>query len=169
MIEWLVKGGPVMIPLLLASVVALAVALERLWYLYSTRVDSEDLIDEVKLNLNEGKFLQAVQVAKRSKGQVANLVAAGIAYSDLPADDLRERLDDVGRDELYKMERRLAVLDGVATIAPLLGLLGTVTGIIKSFNVMGGMDGLSSPQALSVGIAEALITTATGLDRKSGV
>lgn len=163
MIDWLVKGGPVMIPLLFASVLALAVALERLWYLYSTRVDSEDLIDEVKLNLNEGKFLQAVQVAKRAKGQVANMVATGIAYSDLPADDLKERLDDVGRDELYKMERRLVVLDGVATIAPLLGLLGTVTGIIKSFNVMGGMDGLSSPQALSVGIAEALITTAAGL------
>lgn len=163
MIDWLVRGGPVMIPLLFASVLAVAVALERLWYLYSTRVDSEDLMDEVKLNLNEGKLLQAVQVAKRSKGQVANLVATGIAYSDLPADDLKERLDDVGRDELYKMERRLTILDGVATIAPLLGLLGTVTGIIKSFNVLGGMDGLSSPQALSVGIAEALITTAAGL------
>src|SRR5690625_3748362 len=163
MIEWLVKGGPVMIPLLLASVLALAVALERLWYLYRTKVDSEDLIDEVKLNLNEGKFLQAVQVAKRARGQVANLVATGVAYSDLPADDLKERLDDVGRDELFKMERRLVILDGVATIAPLLGLLGTVTGIIKSFNVLGGMDGLSSPQALSVGIAEALITTAAGL------
>lgn len=163
MIDWLVKGGPVMIPLLFASVLAVAVALERLWYLYRTKVDSEDLIDEVKLNLNEGKFLQAVQVAKRARGQVANLVATGVAYSDLPADDLRERLDDVGRDELFKMERRLVILDGVATIAPLLGLLGTVTGIIKSFNVLGGMDGLSSPQALSVGIAEALITTAAGL------
>lgn len=163
MIDWLVKGGPVMIPLLFASVLAVAVALERLWYLYRTKVDSEDLIDEVKLNLNEGKFLQAVQVAKRARGQVANLVATGVAYSDLPADDLRERLDDVGRDELFKMERRLVILDGVATISPLLGLLGTVTGIIKSFNVLGGMDGLSSPQALSVGIAEALITTAAGL------
>lgn len=163
MIDWLVKGGPVMIPLLFASVLAVAVALERLWYLYRTKVDSEDLIDEVKLNLNEGKFLQAVQVAKRARGQVANLVATGVAYSDLPADDLRERLDDVGRDELFKMERRLVILDGVATISPLLGLLGTVTGIIKSFNVLGGMDGLSSPQTLSVGIAEALITTAAGL------
>lgn len=163
MIDLLFKGGPVMIPLLLASVIALAVALERLWYLSSTKVDSEDLMDEVKLNINEGKLLQAVQVAKRSKGQVANLVATGIAYSDLPADELKERLDDVGRNELFKMERRLIVLDSVATIAPLLGLLGTVTGIIKSFNVLGGMDGLSSPQALSVGIAEALITTAAGL------
>lgn len=163
MIDWLVKGGPVMIPLLFASVLAVAVALERLWYLFSTRVDSEDLMDEVKLNLNEGKLLQAVQIAKRSKGQVAALVATGIAYSDLPADDLKERMDDVGQEELFKMERRLIILDSVATIAPLLGLLGTVTGIIKSFNVMGALEGAGSPQALSVGIAEALITTAAGL------
>lgn len=163
MIDWLVKGGPVMIPLLFASVLAVAVALERLWYFYSTRVDSEDLMDEVKLNLNEGRLLQAVQIAKRARGQVSNLVATGIAYSDLPSDELKERLAEVGREELFKMERRLIVLDSVATIAPLLGLLGTVTGIIKSFNVLGAMGGAGTPQALSVGIAEALITTAAGL------
>lgn len=163
MIDWLVKGGPVMIPLLFASILAVAVTLERLWFLYSTRVDSEDLMDEVKLNINEGRLLQAVQIAKRARGQVATLIATGIAYSDLPLDELKERLADVGRDELYKMERRLIVLDSVATIAPLLGLLGTVTGIIKSFNVLGSMGSASSPQALSVGIAEALITTAAGL------
>lgn len=163
MLDTLVKGGPVMIPLLFASVLAVAVTLERLWYLYSTRVDSEDLMDEVKLNLNQGKFMQAVQVAKRAKGQVATIIATAIAYSDLPAGELRTRLEEIGRDELFKMERRLIVLDSIVTIAPLLGLLGTVTGIIKSFNVMAAMEGLDSPQMLSVGIAEALITTAAGL------
>lgn len=163
MVDVIVKGGPVMYPLLLASVLALAVSLERLWYLYRTRVDSEDLMDEVRLNLNQGKLMQAVQVAKRSRSQVAALIATAIAYSDLPPDELREKLDDVGRVELYKMERRLVMLDAVVTIAPLLGLLGTVTGIIRSFNVLGALEGLASPQALSVGIAEALITTAAGL------
>lgn len=163
MVDVLVKGGPVMIPLLFASVLAVAVALERLWYLFSTRVDSDDLMDEVRLHLNQGKLMQAVQVAKRSKGQVAALVATAIAYSDLPLDELRERMADVGRVELYKMERRLVVLDAIVTIAPLLGLLGTVTGIIRSFNVLAALEGLASPQALSIGIAEALITTAAGL------
>lgn len=163
MVDVIVKGGPVMIPLLFASVLAIAVSLERLWYLYSTRVDSEDLMDEVRLNLNQGKLMQAVQVAKRSKGQVAALVATAIAYSDLPPDQLKERMEDVGRVELFKMERRLVMLDAIVTIAPLLGLLGTVTGIIRSFNVMGALEGLHSPQVLSVGIAEALITTAAGL------
>ncbi len=163
MVDAIVKGGPIMIPLLFASVLAVAVALERLWYLYSTRVDSEDLMDEVRLNLNQGKLMQAVQVAKRSKSQVASLVATAIAYSDLPADQLKEKMEDVGRAELYKMERRLVMLDAIVTIAPLLGLLGTVTGIIRSFNVLAALEGLASPQALSVGIAEALITTAAGL------
>lgn len=163
MVDAIVKGGPVMIPLLFASVLAVAVALERLWYLYSTRGDSEDLMDEVRLNLNQGKLMQAVQVAKRSKSQVAALVATAIAYSDLPTEQLKEKMEDVGRAELYKMERRLVMLDAIVTIAPLLGLLGTVTGIIQSFNVLAALEGLASPQALSVGIAEALITTAAGL------
>ncbi|HEY8416534.1 MAG TPA: MotA/TolQ/ExbB proton channel family protein [Limnochordales bacterium] len=163
MLDILVKGGPVMIPLLFCSVLAVAVALERLWYLYSTRVDSEDLMDEVKLALSQGKLLEAVQIAKRSRSQVAALVATGIAYSDRPREELREVLDEVGRAELYKMERRLVILDLVATVSPLLGLLGTVTGIIRTFNVIGALQGLGSPQDLSLGIAEALITTAAGL------
>ncbi|MBO8140994.1 MAG: MotA/TolQ/ExbB proton channel family protein [Firmicutes bacterium] len=163
MIDVLVKGGLVMIPLLFCSVLTVAVALERLWYLYSTRADSDDLMDEVKLALEQGKVLEAVQIAKRSRGQVAALVATGIAYSDRPRDELKERLEEVGRDELYKMERRLVMLDSIATIAPLLGLLGTVTGIMRSFNVLGSLAGLDSPQVLASGIAEALITTAAGL------
>ncbi|HLT58284.1 MAG TPA: MotA/TolQ/ExbB proton channel family protein [Limnochordales bacterium] len=163
MLDILVKGGPVMIPLLFCSVLAVAVSLERLWYLYSTRVDSEDLMDEVKLALSQGKLLEAVQIAKRSRGQVAALVATGIAYSDRPRDELREVLDEVGRAEVFKMEQRLVLLDAVATISPLLGLLGTVTGIIRTFNILGALQGLGSPQDLSSGIAEALITTAAGL------
>lgn len=163
MLDILVKGGPVMIPLLFCSVLAVAVSLERLWYLYSTRVDSEDLMDEVKLALSQGKLLEAVQIAKRSRSQVAALIATGIAYSDRPREELKELLDEVGRDEVYKMERRLVVLDLVATVSPLLGLLGTVTGIIRTFNVIGALQGLGSPQDLSLGIAEALITTAAGL------
>ncbi|MFO7265411.1 MAG: MotA/TolQ/ExbB proton channel family protein [Limnochordales bacterium] len=163
MVDIIVKGGPVMIPLLFISVLALAVSLERLWYFFSTRVDSDDLMDEVRLNLTQGKVMQAVQVAKRSKSQVAALIATAVAYSDLPLDQLKEKLEDVGRAELFKMERRMVLLETVVNIAPLLGLLGTVTGIIRSFNVLGALEGLATPQDLSLGVAEALITTAAGL------
>jgi len=107
--------------------------------------------------------MQAVQVAKRSKSQVAALIATAVAYSDLPLDQLKEKLEDVGRAELFKMERRMVLLETVVNIAPLLGLLGTVTGIIRSFNVLGALEGLATPQDLSLGVAEALITTAAGL------
>lgn len=72
-------------------------------------------------------------------------------------------MEEIGRLEIYKMERRMNVLDVIIGIAPLLGLLGTVTGIIKSFNILAALEGISQPSALSAGIAEALITTAAGL------
>lgn len=163
MLDVLFKGGPVMIPLLFSSILALAIALERFWYLSKTRVDSEELINEVRLSLEEGKPLEAIHQLKRQRGPVARILAAGLAFSDRNREDLRSRLTQVGQDEVFKMERRLSVLDTVVTVAPLLGLLGTVTGIIASFQVLGTMDGLGDPQELSQGIAEALITTAAGL------
>ncbi|NMB15734.1 MAG: MotA/TolQ/ExbB proton channel family protein [Firmicutes bacterium] len=163
MMDIVLKGGPVMIPLLFSSVLALAVGLERLIYLWRSRVDTEDLMDDIKLALQQGKVLEAMQIAKKSRGPVAAILAAGIAQYDRPREEIRQHLEEVGAHELYKMERRMVVLDSIVTIAPLLGLLGTVTGIMRSFNVLAAMQGAHSPEALSYGIAEALITTAAGL------
>lgn len=164
MLDIIIKGGPVMIPLLLASVIAVAVSLERIWYLAKTRADSEELMEDVKLCLQEGKVLEAMQLLRKSKGPVAAILSAGIAYSDRPKEELREHLEEVGQDEIFKMERGLGLLATIVTIAPMLGLLGTVTGIISSFRVLGNFQGVeSNPAALAVGIAEALITTAAGL------
>ncbi len=163
MVEFIVRGGPVMIPLLFCSIVAVAVILERFWFLYRTRVDTEELMDDVKLSLGQGKVLEAMQLAKKSRGPVASVLSAGIAYYDREKEEIKERMEEVGREEIHRMERRMTILDAIVNIAPLLGLLGTVTGIIKSFNVMAALDGIDAPAALSVGIAEALITTATGL------
>lgn len=164
MLEFIIKGGPLMIPLLLSSVIALAVSIERAWYLAKTRADTEELMDDVKLCLQEGKLLEAMQLLKKSKGPVAAILSAGIAYSDRAKEELREHLEEVGQDEIFKMERGLGLLSTIVTIAPMLGLLGTVTGILQSFRVLGNFQGIeSNPAALAVGIAEALITTATGL------
>lgn len=163
MVEFIVRGGPVMIPLLFCSVLAVAVCLERLWYLLGSRVDTEDLMEDIKLSLGQGKILEAMQIAKKSKGPVAAVLAAGIAYYDNDKEEIKERIQEVGKEEIYKMERRMGILDTIITIAPLMGLLGTVTGIIQSFNVLGALEGIEQPAALSTGIAEALITTATGL------
>ncbi len=163
LVDLFVKGGPVMVPLLLCSVLALAVTLERLWFLYCTRDDGEALIDEVKLALRHGKVLEAMQLVKRGRGPVSAVLTAAIAACDRPKDEIRERAEAVGRQEVFRMERRLNVLDAIVTLAPLLGLLGTVTGIIRSFRILALAQGVDQPAALSSGIAEALITTAAGL------
>lgn len=163
MLDMIFRGGPVMIPLLICSVLMLAVALERLFYLLRCRVDTEDLMDDIKLALQQGKILEAMQIAKKSRGPVAAVLAAGIAHYDKDKEHIRERLQEVANEEVFRMERRLGMLEVLVTVSPLLGLLGTVTGIIKSFQVIAAVGGLEEPLAVSVGIAEALITTAVGL------
>lgn len=156
-------GGPVMIPLLLCSVFAVAIGIERLWYLLRARVDTDDLLEDIKLSLGQGKVLEAMQIAKKSRGPVAAVLATGIAHYDQGREEIKEHMSVVGQEEIHKMERRLGALDLIVTASPLLGILGTVTGIIESFNVLGAMEGVTQASALSIGIAEALITTATGL------
>ncbi len=163
MIELIVSGGPVMIPLLFCSVLAVAVGLERLWFLLRTKIDTEDLMEDIQLSLGQGKVLEAMQLTKKARGPVAAVLSGGIAYYDRDKEDIKNHMEEIGRLEIYKMERRMNVLDVIIGIAPLLGLLGTVTGIIKSFNILAALEGISQPSALSAGIAEALITTAAGL------
>ncbi|NMB25594.1 MAG: MotA/TolQ/ExbB proton channel family protein [Firmicutes bacterium] len=163
MLDMIIRGGPVMIPLLLCSVLMLAVCLERLFYLWRSRIDTEDLMDDIKLALQQGKILEAMQISKKARGPVAAVLAAGIAHYDKDKEHIRERLEEVAHEEVFRMERRLGMLDVLVTIAPLLGLLGTVTGIIKSFQVITAVGGMDDPLALSGGIAEALVTTAVGL------
>lgn len=163
MLKVFVLGGPVMIPLLLCSIFALAVGIERLWYLSRGRIDTDDLIEDIKLSLGQGKVLEAMQIAKKSRGPVAAVLASGIAHYDRERDEIKEHMEIVGQEEIFKMERRMGGLDLIVTVTPLLGILGTVTGIIKSFNVMAALEGVQQAAAISGGIAEALITTAAGL------
>ncbi|WP_461363861.1 MotA/TolQ/ExbB proton channel family protein [Candidatus Darwinibacter acetoxidans] len=163
MLKIFALGGPVMIPLLFCSIFALAIGIERLWYLLRSRVDTDDLLEDIKLSLGQGKVLEAMQIAKKSRGPVAAVLAAGIAHYDRGREEIKENMDIVGRDEIFKMERRIGALELIVAISPLLGILGTVTGIIQSFNVVAALEGIGQAAELSAGIAEALITTATGL------
>lgn len=163
MVEVFIQGGPVMIPLLLLSLIGLAVFLERFWYLMRTRTNTDELLEEVHLALEQERLLEAVQITKRYRGPVAAVLAVAVANFDRPSRELKDRLEQAGQDEVYKMERRLNWLETIAALAPLLGLLGTVTGIMDTFQVLSGMQVVSDPTALAGGIAEALLTTAFGL------
>ncbi|MEW6044910.1 MAG: MotA/TolQ/ExbB proton channel family protein [Bacillota bacterium] len=161
-VDILVKGGPVMIPLGLVSVFAVAISLERLWYFAKLRGDSDRIMDELRILVHEGRLLEAMQTIRRANGPTSAVLAEGLAAWDRPLEEVRARIERVGQDEVQKMESRMAWLDAIVTGAPMLGLLGTVTGIIRSFRILAAMEGVE-PSGLSAGIAEALITTAAGL------
>jgi biopolymer transport protein ExbB len=155
-------GGPLMWPIILCSVLAAAIVLERLWTLQSKRVLPQELTAKIwQLVENRQVNDNAIAALERSS-PLGRVLAAGLAHRHRPREIFKERLEDTGRHVVHELERFLDALGTIASISPLLGLLGTVTGIIKAFNAITA-GGMGDPRALSGGIAEALITTAAGL------
>ena len=110
MVNIIISGGPVMIPLLLCSVAAVAIGLERLWYLLRTRVDTEDLMEDIQLALGQGKVLEAMQIAKKSRGPVAAILSGGIAYYDRDKHEIKERMQEI-REKMRPESQLLAMED----------------------------------------------------------
>jgi biopolymer transport protein ExbB len=155
-------GGPVMWPIILCSIGAAAIVLERLWTLQDKRVLPRELTAKVWQLIENNQVNDKVITALEQNSPLGRVLAAGLANRHRPHEVIMERLEDTGRHVIYELERFLNTLGTIAGIAPLLGLLGTVTGIIKAFNAI-NQGGVGDPRALSGGIAEALITTAAGL------
>ncbi|HBK68793.1 MAG TPA: MotA/TolQ/ExbB proton channel family protein [Firmicutes bacterium] len=158
-----VSGGPVMYPLLLCSVMVITITIERLWFFLSQRGDLDEIRRIVFRMMEKEAPLEAIQYLQKVNQPVARMFQASLLYFGKERQQVEANLKEAGELEVKKMERGLGLLDVIITASPLLGLLGTVTGIIKSFNVLSAAQGLPSAAALSRGIAEALITTAFGL------
>ncbi|MDI6871615.1 MAG: MotA/TolQ/ExbB proton channel family protein [Bacillota bacterium] len=159
-----VRGGIVMWPLLFCSVAALAIILDRCWFFFAaSRGENEDLIGEALAAVAGGRRLEAMKVVRKQRGPATSIFAAALAHAGQPGAVVEEAMSRAARLELLHMQRGLATLEAIITVAPLLGLLGTVTGIIRTFNVVGAMAGLGTPAEMAPGIAEALFTTAFGL------
>lgn len=163
MVDVLVKGGPVMIPLVICSVVALAVVFERILYLLRTNQDPNRALRLIALAIERDRMVDAVAAVHKIKGQIGTLAATAVATANRPREQVETEVRTVGEYEVFLLEKRLPTLEMIITIAPLLGLLGTVLGLIKNFNVLAASPQLLEAGALSAGIAEALITTAAGL------
>jgi biopolymer transport protein ExbB len=155
-------GGPLMWPIILCSIVAVAIILERLWTLQDKRVLPPELAQKVWQLVETGQINEKIITALERNSPLGKVLAAGLANRHRPREIVMERLEDTGRHVIHELERFLNTLGTIAGISPLLGLLGTVTGIIKAFNAIEA-GGMGDPRALSGGIAEALITTAAGL------
>lgn len=158
----LYRGGPVMIPLMLCSIVSVAVMLERFLALRRAGGDTETLMDGVKGRLMVGDVDGAIGLCESTGGPIASVLASGLRHRDLSEREMERRMEETALAEIPSLQRRLSWLDTIITVAPLLGLLGTVTGMISAFQVI-GRSGASQPTAITGGVAEALIATATGL------
>lgn len=162
MVDIFLKGGFMMYPLLIASIIGVAITIERLWSLRKKRI----LIPEIITVLGQIKevedFSLARSVCNKFDGPFSKIALACIDNRDLPANELRLLIEDEGRQQVRTLNRGLGVMETIAGIAPLMGLLGTVLGMIKVFDVIKTL-GVGQAQSLSGGISEALITTATGL------
>jgi biopolymer transport protein ExbB len=157
LVSVVVRGGFVMIPLLTASVVAMTVILERLIFWRRLRLRRRET--GILALVAEGDLPQAMQAASASRQPVARVLGAGIAAKHLSPGSAMQA---AAQAEVSQARRYLPILDTVITLAPLLGLLGTITGMISAFGIV-SEAGLGQPHAITGGIAEALIATATGL------
>lgn len=154
------SGGPVMYPLLFCSIIALAVVIERL--VYWTRLDmrrNQQTVDDVLELCRIGDWTAVKEKVAESRDYIIKILVSGILHREF---SMVKAMESTAAEQVKEMRRYMGVLDTMITVSPLLGILGTVTGIITAFNML-GTSGIEHPQAVTAGIAEALITTAAGL------
>jgi biopolymer transport protein ExbB len=160
MIDIFLKGGPVMYPLLACSIISLTVSIER--FLFWAREDfrrNQPLVDEILDLCRVGDWEAVRRRVDGSKDYVIKILVSGILHREF---SMTKAMETASADEIKRMRRYLNVLDTLITVSPLLGIFGTVIGIITSFEILGS-SGIEHPQSVTAGIAQALITTATGL------
>ncbi|HSN71390.1 MAG TPA: MotA/TolQ/ExbB proton channel family protein [Steroidobacteraceae bacterium] len=162
MFEIVQSGGWLMVPIVLCSIVAAAIILERLWTLQPQRVVPRELTDKVWRWVESRQIQDKHIAALQANSPLGRILAAGLANRHRSREVIKEAVEDTGRHVVHELERFLGALGTIAGISPLLGLLGTVVGMIKTFNAI-TTQGVGNPGALAGGIAEALITTAAGL------
>ncbi len=160
MINLFIKGGPIMYPLLVCSIIALTVIIERtiFWIGEDYRRD-QALVNEVLSLAEKGNWERVRARIGNSKDFTVRILVAGILHREF---SIAKAMETAASDELDRMRQYLPILDTIITVSPLLGIFGTVIGIILSFEILGSA-GIEEPQAVTAGIAQALITTASGL------
>lgn len=157
------QGGPLMYLILAGSVIGLGVFLERLYHLHRARIDTERFMASIRSLVRKGKITEAGELCRQTPGPVAHIVGSGLARYSRSRSEIREAIEDAGVHEVPRLEKNLVVLATLAHVSPLLGLLGTVFGMIRAFMTIEEMQGLVNPSDLAGGIWEALLTTAFGL------
>ncbi len=163
---WIQKGGPIMYLIIACSIVAAAIVLERLWRLYLAQFDTKRFMQEVTSFLKTNRIKESIDLCTKTPGPLANILKAGILKHDRPRTEIKEAIEDAGLHEIPRLEKNITNLATIAHITPLLGLLGTVLGMVRSFQVIQEKATALvpvNPADLAGGIWQALITTVAGL------
>ncbi len=160
---FLLKGGPVMWPLFLCALTSAALMVERSLVLRSVLQNGRGLRRQVRASLAEGRARAALSLVEMRGGPVSRVLQTALENRTLDRQNLEHLITEVAMEETPGLSRGLNLLDTIITVAPLLGLLGTVTGMIAAFQVVAISTGLSAPAEITGGVAQALIATATGL------
>ena len=155
-------GGPIMWPLALSSLIAVAIIIERATNLRAARILDPTVVERVTALAEAGRADRALEVCRKNPGIFTHIVAAGVEIFDQGELVAKAAVEDAGRRETLRLSRYLPALGTIAGVAPLIGLLGTVTGMIEVFDTI-ARAGVGQAAELSSGISQALITTATGL------
>lgn len=163
LMELLVKGGWMMIPLYILFILAVFIFIEKVITLRKASKSPKHLMDQIKILVQTGKIDQAKILCQSEDTPIANMLAKGLDRIGSPLKNIEVSIENVGKIEIYKLEKNLGILATVAGAAPMIGFLGTVAGMIRAFIGVAQEEGMVSPKLLSTGIYEAMITTATGL------
>ncbi len=164
--ELTIKGGPLMILIIMCSVIAVAVVLERIIYLYRAKINTEEFMESIVETLRRNKINEAIDRCNVMPGPIARILKSGILKHDRSRMEIKDAIEDAGIHEVPLLEKNLGVLATIAHVSPLLGLLGTVTGMVRAFQVIEQKAVAFmpvNPGDLAGGIWEALITTVAGL------
>lgn len=162
MLELIQAGGWLMLPIILCSIIATAISIERAWMLRKSRVTPNDLLPDVWNKIKHGKIDPSLIKELRTNSPLGHILAAGLTQAKTGPENMRRGIQETASVVIHDLERYLNTLGTIAAIAPLLGLLGTVVGMIKVFSQI-MLHGAGNAALLAGGISEALITTASGL------
>jgi biopolymer transport protein ExbB len=163
LLELFLKGGLVMWPILICSLITVAVIIEKYIMLSRSNVDPKQLLVKIRSALSRNDVPSAVEACTKVKAPVSNILKNGILNYKYGHQAVKESIELAGKEEIFHLEKRLSVLANMAGTAPMLGFLGTVTGMIAVFHTIEQLSGNVNPSVLAAGIWEAMLTTAFGL------
>ncbi len=162
MVDYFIKGGAFMWPILIVLVIGLAFSIERLWTLTRSTINARRFTQRIREALGDGGPEKAIEVCARTRGPIANVLHAGLLRVERGMEHVEKAVMTTGTIEMAFLERNLVWLATVVSIAPMLGFLGTVSGMVRAFDSIAQANDIS-PSLVAGGISEALLTTMFGL------